>query len=50
MADGTEQVKTGQVNLDHLSGHFRGHFRGRLRGTFRGSFRGSLSLTAVIVL
>ena len=29
-------MKTGQVNLDHLSGHFRGHFRGRLRGTFRG--------------
>ena len=22
----TEQVKTGQVNLDRLSGHFRGHF------------------------
>ena len=33
----TEQVKTGQVNLDHLTGHSRGHFRGRLRGTFRGS-------------
>ena len=37
----TEQVKTGQMNLDHLTGHFRGHFRGRLRGAFRGSFRGS---------
>ena len=37
---GTEQVKTGQVNLDHLTGHFRGHFRGRLCGTLRGSFRG----------
>ena len=36
-----EQMKTGQVNLDHLTGHFRGHFRGRLRGTFRGSSRGS---------
>ena len=33
--------ETGQVNLDHLTGHFRGHFRGHLRGTFRGSFRGS---------
>ena len=32
----TEQVKTGQVNLDHLTGHFRGHFRGRLRGKFVG--------------
>ena len=37
---GPEQVKTGQANLDHLSGHFRGHFCGCLRGTFRGSFRG----------
>ena len=36
----TELVKTGQMNLDHLSGHFRGHFRGRLRGMFRGSLRG----------
>ena len=31
---GTEQVKTGQVILDHLSRHFRGHFRGRLPATF----------------
>ena len=38
---GTEQVKTGQVNLDHLSGHFRGRFRGHLRGTFVGAFMGS---------
>ena len=36
----TEQMKTGQANLDHLTGHFRGHFWGRLRGTFRGSLRG----------
>ena len=36
----TEQVKTGQVNLDHLTGHFRGRFRGRVRGRFRGGFRG----------
>ena len=35
---GTEQVKTGQVNPDHLSGHLCGHFRGHLRGTFRGNF------------
>ena len=33
---GTEQVKPGQVNLDHVSGHFRGHFHERLRGRFRG--------------
>ena len=32
----TEQVKTGQVNLDQLNGHFCGHFCGRLHGTFRG--------------
>ena len=35
----TEQAKTGQVNLDHLTGHFRGRFGGRLRGNFRGSSR-----------
>ena len=35
----TEQVKTGQVNLDHFTGHFRGHFRAHVRGTSRGSFR-----------
>ena len=31
----TEQMKTGQVNLDHLSmtGRFSGHFHGRLRST-----------------
>ena len=40
LEDRTEQVQTGQVNLDHLSGRFRGYFRGRLRGTFRGNFRG----------
>ena len=31
---GTEQLKTGQVNLDHLSEHFRGHFCGRLEASF----------------
>ena len=33
---GTEQMKTEQVNPDHLSGHFRGHFRGYVCGMFRG--------------
>ena len=39
MVEDKEQVKTGQVNPNHLSGHFRGHLHGPLRGTFRGSFR-----------
>ena len=39
---GTKQVKTGQTNLDHLTGHSRGHFCGRLRGRFRGSFHWEL--------
>ena len=38
----TEQVKTRQVNFDHLTEHFRGNFRGRVRRTFRGSFVGVL--------
>ena len=31
---GTEQVTTGEVNPDHVSGQFHAHFRRRLRGTF----------------
>ena len=31
----TEQVKTEQVNLNHLSGHFRGCLRGTFHGTRR---------------
>ena len=36
MTEEQNRWKTGQVNLDQLTGRFRGHFLGHLRGTFRG--------------
>ena len=37
----TAQMKTGQVNLDYLTGHFRGHFCGPTCGATGGPTRGS---------